>query len=504
MSISPATNTVFNWEWRLLCAILLCLVLRGGVMFGAAAGMARPNFVLIVADDLGYGDLGCYGHPEIRTPNLDRLAREGLKLTNCYSAAANCSPARAGLMTGRTPYRVGIYNQLAFLTPMHLRTTEVTIARLLQQAGYSTAQTGKWHLNGFFNLPGQPQPGEHGFDHWYAVQNNALPNHRTPYNFVRNGIPVGPIEGYSGPIVAEEAVNWLTGGRDRSKPFFLYVAFNEPHEPIATDPRYAAEYQARHPDDPSRVAYYGNVTQMDASIGRILHALESQGLAADTLVWFTSDNGPARTRWHAAGSTGGFREYKGHLYEGGIRVPGIVRWPGRIAPGTIADAVVSGVDVLPTLCAATGTPAPADRVLDGVSIVSVLQGRPESRPRTLYWEYVYAQSRPQVAIRQGRWKLLAALDGPRPKPAEYSAADGELIRHGRLTAFELYDLEADPAESRDLATAQPEKLAELRGEMERIHAGVSAEGPAWPPFVDPRYEQLRIKWPDYTAKSAKK
>src|SRR5690606_5007596 len=133
--------------------------------------------------------------------------------------------------------------------------------------------------NGMFNLPGQPQPGDHGFDHWFSVQNNALPNHHQPYNFVRNGIPQGPIEGYAADIVADEALRWLEDGRDRSKPFFLYVAFNEPHEPIATAPRHEALYRERHPDDPSRVAYYGNVTQMDEALGRILRALESQGLA---------------------------------------------------------------------------------------------------------------------------------------------------------------------------------------------------------------------------------
>jgi arylsulfatase A len=331
------------------------MALLGGVLsIASAAVTSRPNILLVVADDLGYGDLGCYGHPEIKTPHLDQLAREGRKLTACYSAAANCSPARAALMTGRTPYRVGIYNQLAFLTPLPLRTSEITIASLLRKAGYATAQVGKWHLNGFFNLPGQPQPNDHGFDHWFAVQKNALPNHRNPYTFVRNGIPQGPIEGYSGPIVAGEAVAWLTSARDKSKPFFLYVTFNEPHEPIATDPRHEAHYRTRHPDDPSRVAYYGNVTQMDAALGRILQALESEGLTGNTLVWFTSDNGPARTRWHAAGSTGGFREFKGHLSEGGIRVPGFLRWPGRIRSGSTGDAPLSGEAVRPTLGAGPG------------------------------------------------------------------------------------------------------------------------------------------------------
>ncbi|MBI4622030.1 MAG: sulfatase-like hydrolase/transferase [Verrucomicrobia bacterium] len=461
----------------------------------------RPNILLVVADDLGYGDLACFGHSEIKTPNLDRLAEAGLKLTHCYSAAANCSPARAAIMTGRTPYRVGIYNQLSMMTPVHLRAGEITVASLFKQAGYATAQVGKWHLNGLFNLPGQPQPNDHGFDHWFAVQNNALPNHRNPYNFVRNGIPQGPIVGYSSAIVANEAIAWLTTLRDKSKPFFLYVAFNEPHEPIATDPRFQSLYQDKHPDDPSRVAYYGNVTQMDDALGRILQTLDSHDLAKDTVVWFTSDNGPARTRWHNAGSTAGLREFKGHLYEGGIRVPGIVRWPGNIKPGRSSAQPVSGVDVLPTLCQIAGIAAPSNRKLDGASIVPVLLGNGAvQRTKPLFWEFIWAGSRPQVALRDGRWKLLAALDGPKPKPAEWTEVNMQLIKTARLTGFELYDLDQDPAEKTDLAAANPEKLAELRKNMEAIHADVRAEGPVWPPFVDPRYEQLRIEWPDYVAR----
>ena len=234
-------------------------------------------------------------------------------------------------MTGRTPYRVGIYSALSEATPAHLRRSEITIATLLKNAGYATAMFGKWHLNGMFNYRTvHPQPNDHGFDTWFATQNNALPNHHKPYNFARNGIPVGPMEGYAAHLVAGEAIDWLANILDKTRPFFLYVTFHEPHEPIATDPQYADRYRAKHPDDPSRVAYYGNVTQMDAAVGRILRALEAEGVANHTLVWFTSDNGPARTRWHNAGSSGGLREYKGSLYEGGTRVPGIIRWPDSV------------------------------------------------------------------------------------------------------------------------------------------------------------------------------
>ena len=230
----------------------------------------QPNIVLILADDLGYGDLACFGHPTIRTPNLDRLAGQGVRLTSCYSAGANCSPSRAGLMTGRTPYRVGIHNQIPMLSPMHLRAEEVTIATLLRDAGYSTCHSGKWHLNGMFNLPGQPQPGDHGFEHWFSTQNNCLPNHHNPYNFVRNGIPTGPLQGYASELVVDEAIGWLRNGRAVDKPFFLYVCFHEPHEPIRPDPKFSALYN--FPDDPSRADYYGSISQMDHALGRLMQA----------------------------------------------------------------------------------------------------------------------------------------------------------------------------------------------------------------------------------------
>ncbi|HAA72436.1 MAG TPA: hypothetical protein DCE55_25080, partial [Planctomycetaceae bacterium] len=197
----------------------------------------RPNFVIVLCDDLGYGDLACYGHKVTQTPHLDRFAKESLKLTSCYAAAPNCSPSRTGMMTGRTPMRVGIHNWIPVLSPMHVRKREITVATLLRQAGYATCIAGKWHLNGRFNLPGQPQPSDHGFDHWFATQNNALPCHKNPDNFVRNGKPLGKLEGFSAQLVTDEAVAWLTKLRDKEKPFFLFVTYHEPHDPIASAPR---------------------------------------------------------------------------------------------------------------------------------------------------------------------------------------------------------------------------------------------------------------------------
>jgi arylsulfatase A len=466
---------------------------------GPARAGERPNIVVVVADDLGYGDLGCFGNQDIQTPNLDRFATEGLRLTSCYAAGANCSPSRVGLLTGRTPTRVGIHNWIPMLSPMHLRKEEVTVATLLRKAGYATAHIGKWHLNGMFNLPGQPQPDGHGFEYWFSTQNNALPNHRNPYNFVRNRIPVGEHEGYSAQLVAGEAVQWLAKRRDRSRPFFLYVCFHEPHEPIATDKRLTDLY--RFPNDPSRTAHHGNISQMDDAFGRLLRALDDQKLRETTLVFFTSDNGPAITNLHPHGSAGPLREKKGHLYEGGIRVPGIVRWPGRVRSGAVSAEPVSGVDLLPTLCAAAGVEPPKDRAIDGANILPVFEGKPVERKTPLYWHFNAALSKPKVALRVGDWKVLGHLDAPEVRRgADIVAEEQQAIKKAELTSYELYNLRDDVGEKNDLAAQEPERLQRMTAELQKLYRAVRDESPTWPAWEWPRYEAERIQWPTYKQK----
>ena len=272
-------------------------------------------------------------------------------------------------MTGRTPYRVGIHNWIPMFSPMHVRSSEITIATLLKDNGYATCHSGKWHLNGRFNLDGQPQPSDHGFDHWFSTQNNALPNHHDPDNFVRNGKAVGKLKGYSSHLVTDEAIHWLKDVRDKSKPFFLYVCFHEPHEPIASAQRYTRYVSLSGRSGPGRTS-----RQRDPNGRRVRPAdgvrWTCKVCADDTMVIFTSDNGPAITSAHPNGSAGPLREKKGHVYDGGIRVPGIIRWPGHSEAGTVCDTPICGVDLLPTLCEITGTAVPADRAIDGTSMRS--------------------------------------------------------------------------------------------------------------------------------------
>ncbi len=433
---------------------LACLVVMVVAQVAACAvEAAPPNVVLFLADDLGYGELGCYGNTAAITPHLDRFASEGLKLTDCHSACPVCSPSRSALLTGRHPYRTGVFTWIPEGSPIHLRRSEITLPRLLKDAGYDTCHVGKWHLNGLFNAPDQPQPNDHGYDWWLATHNNAAPSHAFPQNFVRNGRPIGKAADYSAPFLAEEATTWLKTTRNPAKPFFLAVWTHEPHYPIAT----AERYEKLHAPiaDPAERTYRANVTQLDDAFGTLMKTLDEIGAADSTLVFFTSDNGPEGdgAKGPGRGLTGGLRERKRSVYEGGHRVPGIVRWPGKIQPGTESELTVVGSDVFPTVLAAAGLEPPPGVALDGANLLPALAGGAVARPEPLYWRWGG-----KVAYREGDWKLVAdeALEKP-----------------------ELYDLAADRAESHDLATREPERLAGMLDRLRTHTAEIEAEGPDW-------------------------
>lgn len=452
--------------------LLLLAVLVQAPLPSLAARSARPNFIVILADDLGYGDLSAFGHPHIKTPNLDRLAAQGLKLTDCYAGMPVCSPSRAALMTGRVPQREGISEWIPENSPVHLRREAITVASLLKRAGYATALSGKWHLNA--TLDGsQPTPGEHGFDHWFATQNNALPTHENPRNFVRNGRPVGSLTGYSSTLIVNEAIDWL-GKRKASQPYFLYVALHAPHEAVATADQFVRQYAgvARNADE---AQYFGNIAQLDYEVGRLLDTLEQSGQAKNTFVFFSSDNGPEtllRSPFanRSYGTPGEHRGMKLHLYEGGIRVPGIIRYPGLVKAGTVSAEAVRNTDLLPTLCDLAGVKAPADRAIDGVSLRPLLEGKPLNRVAPLYWQYDHAVTAannnlpvPKVALRAGDWKLLA---------------------YAGFAKYELYNLKNDPGETRDLAASEPARVAMMAEQMRRLHAEINAEPRAQRPEPD--------------------
>jgi arylsulfatase A len=437
---------------------LVALLFSSATALAADSG-SRPNLILFLADDLGYGDLGCYGHPIIKTPNLDAFAKQGVRLTRCYSASAVCSPSRSALLTGRTPHRNGVFTWIAEGAPLHLRTTELTLPKLLQGAGYATCHSGKWHLNGLFNSPDQPQPNDHGYDHWMATQNNAAPSHENPSNYVRNGVSVGRMEGYSAVLAVDEAIDWMKAKRDRDKPFFLAVWAHEPHYPIKSNPKYKALYPDL--DDDVQREHHANVTQLDDAFGRLMRSLDDQQLSENTFVFFTSDNGPEGDgiKTPGRGSTGGLRGRKRDMHEGGIRVPGLARWPGKIPAGTTVDVPVIGSDIFPTMLATAGVAVPNDRVLDGVDVRGALDGSSPSvrREQPLYWRLQMAPNK-KVAMQIDDWKILA---------------DPE------MTEFELYDLKSDPNETTDMKGREPARFEELRTRLVRHHREVENEGPDW-------------------------
>jgi arylsulfatase A len=417
----------------------------------------NPNIVFVLADDLGHGDLPCYGNHVIRTPNLDRFAAEAMRFTDFYAPAAVCSPSRAGFLTGRAPLRCGVITAIQEGRDMHLRSSETTIATVLRQAGYDTCHVGKWHLNGKFNSPDQPQPGDHGFNYWMATQNNALPSHRDPATFVRNGKALGKVQGFSGPLVAQEAAEWLASGRDKSKPFFLNVWLNEPHLPIGNDPKFEAPYSDM---DPMKQKYFGSVTQMDAAFGMILKALQTQGLAENTVVFFSSDNGPESLPFGPQnhGSTGGLRGAKRETYEGGLRVPFLVRWPGHIAAGSVDGTPAVGMDLFPTLCALADVSVPSAKVYDGESLLPILTGGKSGPTRPIFLFSSIDPGGFPYAMRVGDWKIRASRD---------------------FRKCELYNLKNDPNEAVNRAEFKPEQRKTLLAKLKKSVVEMSSEYPAW-------------------------
>ncbi len=467
-----------------ICIRILAIV--APIVFGLADKAAaedeppRPNIVVILCDDLGYGDLACYGHPHIKTPNLDRLAAAGIRLTACYSAAPVCSPSRVGLLTGRVPNRAGVYDWIPAAggqradarDQVHLRREETTIAHLLKTAGYATCLSGKWHCNSRFNSPKQPQPGDSGFDHWFATQNNAAPSHENPVNFVRNGKRVGKLQGYSCQLVIDEAINWLDRLAKKSpqQPFFLFATFHEPHEPVASPAELVAHYKSIAQNE-NQAQYFANVENVDRATGRLLTALDRLDKSKDTLVIFTSDNGPETLRRYRGagrsyGTPGPLRGMKLWTTEAGFRVAGIIRWPARIKPGKVSHEPVSSLDFLPTFCELAGAPRPAGRKFDGTSFLPVFQGKQIAREAPLFWCYFNSLNEHRVAMRDGPWKLLAKLDDGRfPKLQNVSDRNAKLVRMAKLTNFELYRMPDDLGESTNVIERHPEQAERLKKKL---------------------------------------
>lgn len=445
---------------------------------GTETSGAPPNFVVVYMDDMGYGDPGCYGAKGWTTPNLDRMAREGIRLTDYHAAQGVCSASRASLMTGCYPNRVGILGALGPLSKIGLDPAEDTIADVLKRRGYACGIFGKWHLG---DAP-QFLPLRQGFDEYFGlpysndmwpVNYDGRPLDQVPQDFKprrRDYVPLFLIENdrRADPIRTLEDQNTLTTRyteravafveRHRDGPFFLYLPHSMPHVPLGVSAKFRGK---------SAQGMYGDVMmEIDWSVGRILDALKRCGIDDRTMVIFASDNGPWLNFGNHAGTAGPLREGKGTSWEGGICVPFIARWPGRIPAGTECRRLAASIDVLPTLAALAGAPLP-ERRIDGVSLVPLLEGEPKADPRTsmyCYW------GRALEAVREGKWKLhfphaYRSIENATPGrdgiPGDYGQARTELA---------LYDLEADVGEKINVADRHPDIVARLKALADRARA----------------------------------
>lgn len=452
-------------------AMITLLLLSGLTVFGQATsnnpGDKLPNIVLIFMDDLGYGDLGSYGATQFQTPNIDRLASQGVRFTNFYVSHAVCSASRAALLTGCYSNRVGISGALIPNSKIGLNTEEETIPELLKKKNYKTAAFGKWHLG---DAP-QFLPLQHGFDEYLGVpySNDMWPvyfdgsrNLSEAYKrkakfpelpLIKGNNKIKEIKNLEDQaelttLYTESAIDFIA--RNKDNPFFVYLAHSMPHVPLAVSDKFKGK---------SEQGLYGDVImEIDWSVGQIMNTLEKNGLTDNTLIIFTSDNGPWLNFGNHAGSAGGLREGKGTSFEGGQRVPCIMKWPGIIPEGIVSNNMASTIDILPTMASIINVPLP-DKRIDGVDILSLMKGNDKANPRKSF--YYYYRENNLEAVRQNHWKLILPHEH-RSYEGVLPGIDGFPGSYGQgKTGMALYNMRTDPGERYDLKELYPEIVEKL-------------------------------------------
>ena len=432
-----------KWRLPIWSALLAC----GFAWSIATAAERRPDVLFILADDLGYGDLGCYGAPDVRTPNLDRLAQEGVRLTDFYANGPLCSPTRCGFLTGRYQQRLGGLETAIPVGALQLGlpAAEKTIADALQTAGYATALVGKWHLGG----TDARAPNAHGFDQFFGLRggNHDYFTHRDSTgaaDLYRDNQPI-VMEGYTTLLLRDKALEFLKAAKTR--PFFLYLAFTAPHFPMQGPEDAQRPMTKKDWASGSRATYIKMVETMDAAIGDILAALKQHGLSDNTLVVFTSDNGGERCGRNTPLSKG-----KGTLWEGGLRVPCLARWPGKIPAGTVSKQVGITMDWSASILKIAHAKPPERRPLDGIDLLPILSGKQTERIRTLCWRRVSPNfTTTHRAVRRGDWKFI-----DEPNGRQY-----------------LYNLANDIGEQTNLAQQERAQVSRMKKLLDRWEARVS-------------------------------
>lgn len=439
-------STLNRRDWLRMATAATAVPLTSRMTMAADEPGKRTNVVLVMTDDQGWGDSGYNGHPTLQTPNLDAMARTGVRFERFYSGAPVCSPTRGSCLTGRHPYRYGILgaNSGGADAPSKykLPDEEVTLAEIFRERGYTTGHYGKWHLG---DVAGDNSwtPSENGFDDWFSTVRKVATV--DPEGYVRNGKPiVGPLKGDDSKIIMDRAEPFIRRAVENDRPFFTVIWFHTPHLPVLATPEYRARY-AEHPE--FKQHYWGAITAMDAQVGRLRALLQELGVADNTMLWFCSDNGPTRRSGEGPGSPGGLRGWKGTLFEGGVRVPGLLVWPERITEPKTVLAPCSTSDYFPTVLDYLGIPAGTDAPSDGVSLRPFIEGETVERSTPIAFEH-----HDNLALIEDRYKLLAHLqDGKIEKPA-------------------LFDLLDDPAESRNVADEYPQVRDAMLAHLERWRA----------------------------------
>ncbi|QDT00824.1 sulfatase family protein [Adhaeretor mobilis] len=430
------------------------------LLISASFAAEKPNLVIIFADDLGYNDLGCFGADEIKTPAIDRMAKEGRRFTNFYVAAPTCTPSRAALLTGCYPVRSGIDDDVAVTAsgwrspsrvvhpnaPFGLAQAEVTVAEVLKQAGYQTGMVGKWHLGD----AEQFNPVHQGFDEYFGV---PYSNDMNPYYYLRGTERLDEELERDQQVrrFTEESLSFIKEHKDG--PFFLYVAHAMPHTPLAASEQFR---------DKSERGLYGDaVAEVDWSTGEILQTLRDLNLDKNTLVIFTSDNGPWLSQAEHGGSAFPFRAGKGTTYEGGMRVPCVVWQPGTVPEGTECNELATALDVMPTFAHLAGAEPPSDRVIDGHNITPLLMDEPGAKTPYEYFYYYFGNE--LHAVRSGRWKLRTKNKMINENVYSYRGAKVKDVP----IPHALYDLQRDPAEQKSVFKNHPEIVERLQAALDR-------------------------------------
>lgn len=459
---------------------MAALALAGGAARGEATSLKRPNIVMFLIDDMGWGDLGCYGDTFHETPNIDGLAQEGLRFTNAYAGAPVCSPSRAAILTGKAPARLHLtqwipgtfYSHKKLLeapTPLHLGLEFPTLARLLKSAGYKTASIGKWHLGGDGYLP-----ENFGFDINIAGDNHGHPpSYFGPFHF--HNLTGYTAQDYLTDVLTEK-MDAVVSASAGEQPFFLYMAEYSVHIPLQAKLAMVEKYRRKNggKNEPDPV-YAAMIESTDIALGSLRSALQRAGVADNTMILLTSDNGGVGfqgRRLHRIADNANFRAGKGFLYEGGIREPLIVHWPGVTKPNTVCDVPVTGMDFMPTILNMAGVstvPAPCD----GLDLTGMLRGGAVPSRDTLYWHYPHYSDQggtPSGAIREGDWKLI------------------EFFEDNHL---ELYNLALDPGEQYNFASTYAEKAWDLRKKLAKWRAEMNAVMPTPNPQYNPAVASTR-------------